>query len=189
MTPTTARTAPGDLVAALRLPVWALTDRADTIRRALPARPGSRLGRFEWWRSLSPEQARTAILLDHLDALRGHLAGQPASRLRPRTIRCRAPLSMPLTASLTRNGLADRRVPSRGWEAGHVMRELTARQERILAFIRTAIADSGEAPTVREIAEGVGLSSPSSVAYHLGRLEEGGYIQHEPGRHRSIRLL
>lgn len=68
------------------------------------------------------------------------------------------------------------------------MREPTEVERRILAYIRGAIADTGEAPTVREIAAGVGLRSPSTVAYHLGRLEEGGHLRREQGRHRSIRL-
>ncbi|MER6230944.1 MULTISPECIES: helix-turn-helix domain-containing protein [unclassified Streptomyces] len=68
------------------------------------------------------------------------------------------------------------------------MRPPTATQERILAFIRKTIEDTGEAPTVREIAAGAGLRSPSTVHYHLGRLEESGHLRHERGRHRSIRL-
>ncbi|OAH14273.1 hypothetical protein [Streptomyces jeddahensis] len=58
---TTVEAAPDDLVAALRLPVWnTLSERADAIRRALPPRPETPQGRFEWLRSLSPEQARRA---------------------------------------------------------------------------------------------------------------------------------
>lgn len=79
MTATTVDTDPGTLVAALRLPVWnALTERADGIRRALPARPETTAERLQWLQALSPEQERQAALLDHLDALRGHVAGRPA---------------------------------------------------------------------------------------------------------------
>ncbi|MFH9068729.1 hypothetical protein [Streptomyces alboflavus] len=76
---TTTRAAPGDLVAALRLPVWnTLSARAEALRRDLPPRPAAPAGHFAWLRSLTPEQARDAALLDHLDALCGHLDGKPA---------------------------------------------------------------------------------------------------------------
>ncbi|WP_030558819.1 hypothetical protein [Streptomyces aureocirculatus] len=76
---TASHTAPGDLVAALRLPVWnTLSARAESLRRALPPRPDAPAARYAWLCSLTPEQARDAALLDHLDALCGHLAGHPA---------------------------------------------------------------------------------------------------------------
>ncbi|MGC4950967.1 winged helix-turn-helix transcriptional regulator [Streptomyces sp. DT224] len=67
-------------------------------------------------------------------------------------------------------------------------RDATEIERRILEFIRSEIADKGEAPSIREIAAGVGLRSPSTVAYHLGRLEEGGYLRRERGRNRAVRL-
>jgi SOS-response transcriptional repressor LexA len=48
---------------------------------------------------------------------------------------------------------------------------LTEREEQILRCIRRWIAEHGEGPSVRQIAEDVGFSSTSSVAYHLGNLE------------------
>ncbi|GJF26804.1 MULTISPECIES: hypothetical protein [Streptomyces] len=42
----------------------------------------------------------------------------------------------------------------------------TSRQEEILRCVRLAITDQGDAPTVSEIAEQVGLR-PSSVHYQL----------------------
>ncbi|MET7928300.1 helix-turn-helix domain-containing protein [Streptomyces sp. NPDC005349] len=59
--------------------------------------------------------------------------------------------------------------------------EVTERQRSVLAAIRAHIADHGEAPTVREIAAAVGLSSPSSVLYQLRRLEEAGVLRHARG--------
>ncbi|MFI5635055.1 LexA family protein [Streptomyces sp. NPDC051664] len=65
---------------------------------------------------------------------------------------------------------------------------LTVRQESVLRAIRDAIADTGDAPTIREIGHRVGLSSTGSVAYQLGRLEKLGLISRN-GRHwRSCRL-
>ncbi|GGW17699.1 hypothetical protein GCM10010264_74310 [Streptomyces globisporus] len=55
-------------------------------------------------------------------------------------------------------------------------RPLTTRQEAVLAVIRASLAEHGHGPTVREIGERVGLSSTSSVAHQLGRLEARGLI-------------
>lgn len=71
--------------------------------------------------------------------------------------------------------------------ARHKTEYLTDTQEQILRVIRLAIADKGDAPTVAEIAEEVGLR-PSSVHYQLRELEAKGAIVREPGRPRGIRL-
>ncbi|MFV5998692.1 hypothetical protein ACNPQM_41730 [Streptomyces sp. NPDC056231] len=42
---------------------------------------------------------------------------------------------------------------------------LTAWQESVLRAIRDAIADTGDAPTIREIGRRVGLSSAGSAAW------------------------
>ncbi|MHA5051936.1 LexA family protein [Streptomyces sp. SD15] len=39
------------------------------------------------------------------------------------------------------------------------------------------MAERGEAPMIREIGRSVGLSSPSSVAYHLEQMEQLGVIR------------
>lgn len=72
--------------------------------------------------------------------------------------------------------------------ANHRVDYLTGTQEQILRCIRESIAERGEAPTVREIGQRVGLRSRSSVHYHLGRIEALGYIAREPHRPRGIRL-
>ncbi|MFF5861037.1 hypothetical protein ACFY8B_36505 [Streptomyces sp. NPDC012751] len=65
---------------------------------------------------------------------------------------------------------------------------LTATQELILRCIRRHIADHGQAPTVREIGQAVGMRSRASVHYQLGELEAKHAIVREPGRTRGIRL-
>ncbi|MES9558859.1 MULTISPECIES: MarR family transcriptional regulator [unclassified Streptomyces] len=65
---------------------------------------------------------------------------------------------------------------------------LSARQEAILRAIGDWIAETGESPSVRQIGERVGLSSASSVAYQLGRLEARGLISRTGHRWRSCRL-
>jgi repressor LexA len=72
---------------------------------------------------------------------------------------------------------------------GHYKVEhLTDTQERILRCIRQAIADQGEAPTVQEIGDQVGMRSRASVHYQLGELEAKHAIVREPHRRRGIRL-
>jgi repressor LexA len=69
----------------------------------------------------------------------------------------------------------------------HRIDYLTDRQEQILRHVRAAITDRGEAPTVAEIADDVGMR-PSSVHYQLRELEAKGAIVRQPHRTRGIRL-
>jgi repressor LexA len=64
--------------------------------------------------------------------------------------------------------------------------DLTARQRRILEFIRDWVERYGYPPSVREIGEAVGLVSPSSVAYQLKALEAKGFIRRDPNRPRAV---
>lgn len=63
---------------------------------------------------------------------------------------------------------------------------LTPRQRAVLAVIRDTVATRGYPPTVREIGEGVGLTSPSSVAHQLSVLERMGYVHRDPNRPRAL---
>ena len=56
------------------------------------------------------------------------------------------------------------------------MAELSKMQRRIYDYIAACIQEQGFAPSVREIGEAVGLKSPSTVHFHLKRLEEAGVI-------------
>jgi repressor LexA len=64
--------------------------------------------------------------------------------------------------------------------------DLTARQRRILDYIRDTVDKRGYPPTVREIGEAVGLVSPSSVAYQMGVLQRKGYLRKDPNRPRAV---
>ena len=66
---------------------------------------------------------------------------------------------------------------------------LTARQRRILEVIEEAVRDRGFPPTVREIAELVGLASPASVAHQLSALERKGFIKRDPNSPRAIDVM
>ena len=69
------------------------------------------------------------------------------------------------------------------------MEGLTQRQERVLAAILHSLSSRGYAPSIREIASAAGLSSPSSVHYHLGQLEEMGYLRRDPTLPRAMEVL
>jgi len=66
---------------------------------------------------------------------------------------------------------------------------LTARQRRVLEVIRDAIERKGYPPSMREIGEAVGLTSPSSVAHQLSALERKGYLRRDANRPRAIEVL
>jgi repressor LexA len=66
---------------------------------------------------------------------------------------------------------------------------LTNRQQLILKMIAEATAERGFPPTVREIAEGVGLRSPASVTHQLQVLERKGYIRRDPNSPRALEIL
>ena len=63
---------------------------------------------------------------------------------------------------------------------------LTPRQQAVLAVIRDTVEQRGYPPSVREIGEGVGLTSPSSVAYQLTTLQRLGYLRRDPNRPRAL---
>jgi repressor LexA len=63
---------------------------------------------------------------------------------------------------------------------------LTDRQQRILEVIRESVDERGYPPSVREIGEAVGLTSPSSVAYQLSALQRKGLLRRDPNRPRAV---
>lgn len=62
------------------------------------------------------------------------------------------------------------------------------RQGQILDFIRQYIQSKGSAPTLREIANAIGVSSLATVHEHLVTLEEKGLIKRSTGKTRAIEL-
>jgi repressor LexA len=65
---------------------------------------------------------------------------------------------------------------------------LTPRQHKVLEVIRDAVDRRGYPPSMREIGEAVGLTSPSSVAHQLATLERKGLIRRDPNRPRAIEV-
>ncbi|MBN1168387.1 transcriptional repressor LexA [Candidatus Woesebacteria bacterium] len=62
------------------------------------------------------------------------------------------------------------------------------RQGEILDFIKQFIQSNGYAPTLRQIAEAIGVSSLATVHEHLRSLEEKGMIKRQSGKNRGIEL-
>ena len=68
------------------------------------------------------------------------------------------------------------------------MPKKTQMTDRIYEYLQTVIPEQGYAPSVREICEAVGLKSPSTVHFHLKRLQERGLIEKGDFKGRAIVL-
>ena len=66
---------------------------------------------------------------------------------------------------------------------------LTHRQRRVLEVIKDAVERRGYPPSMREIGEAVGLTSPSSVSHQLNTLERKGFLRRDPNRPRAIEVI
>jgi repressor LexA len=66
---------------------------------------------------------------------------------------------------------------------------LTPRQREILEMIELHMRDHGYPPSVREIGEAVGLTSPSTVHAHLNALQRRGYLRRDPTKPRAIEVM
>ena len=71
---------------------------------------------------------------------------------------------------------------------GRSMERMTARQQRILEFIRRTVRERGYPPTVREIGEAVGLTSSSSVHAQIANLQRKGLLKKDPTKPRAIEV-
>lgn len=63
------------------------------------------------------------------------------------------------------------------------------KQQQIISFIRQYIELNGSAPTLKQIAEAIGVSSLATVHEHLQALEAKGLIKRKQGKVRSIELM
>ena len=82
-------------------------------------------------------------------------------------------------------GAVVHRLPDRSLDADG----LTPRQRRVLDTIVDAVERRGYPPSMREIGEAVGLTSPSSVAHQLASLERMGWLRRDPNRPRAIEVV
>jgi len=67
--------------------------------------------------------------------------------------------------------------------------DISARQREILELIQRTVSERGYPPSVREIGEAVGLSSPSTVHSHLSSLANAGYLRRDPSKPRAIEVI
>lgn len=67
-------------------------------------------------------------------------------------------------------------------------RGLTPRRSSIVRVMDESIRRNGYPPSIREIADAVGLASTSSVHYQLSVLQEQGLVTRDPGRPRTTNL-
>lgn len=65
---------------------------------------------------------------------------------------------------------------------------LTERQQQVLDYIKEMVEARGYPPSVREIGDAVGLSSPSSVHAQLNSLVAAGMIKKDPSKPRAIMI-
>jgi repressor LexA len=65
---------------------------------------------------------------------------------------------------------------------------LTSRQREVLEIIEQHMRERGYPPSVREIGEAVGLTSPSTVHAHLAALQKRGYLRRDPTKPRAIEV-
>ncbi|WP_291815529.1 transcriptional repressor LexA [Cellulomonas sp.] len=66
---------------------------------------------------------------------------------------------------------------------------LTTRQRLVLDTVRASVEQRGYPPSMREIGDAVGLTSPSSVKHQLTALERKGYLRRDPNRPRAIEVV
>lgn len=66
---------------------------------------------------------------------------------------------------------------------------LTERQADCLAWLRARIVPGGASPSLREIADGIGVRSHSRVSAILDGLQARGHIRRQPGAQRSVILV
>jgi SOS-response transcriptional repressor LexA len=64
----------------------------------------------------------------------------------------------------------------------------TRRQLQALRFVAQHMIERGFAPTLREIAQHMGIGSTNGVQDHLARLERKGFLLRDPMRSRAMRL-
>lgn len=66
---------------------------------------------------------------------------------------------------------------------------LSPKRKQIINFITRFIKKKSYAPSIREIANGCNINSPSMAQYHLNILEHDGYIHRDRSIPRSISLV
>ncbi len=80
------------------------------------------------------------------------------------------------------------KAPERSYDGTMSPQTITKRQRQVLDFIEQQMRERGFPPSVREIGEAVGLTSPSTVHSHLRTLTNLGYLKRDPTKPRAIEV-
>ena len=68
------------------------------------------------------------------------------------------------------------------------MKKLTKMQQKVYDYIAQFMTKWGYPPSVREICAELNFKSPSTAHFHILNLEKKGYLEHDAGKGRAIRL-
>jgi len=63
------------------------------------------------------------------------------------------------------------------------------KERQVLEYIMQYVARSGYAPTLMEIAQGLGVNAASTIHEHVARLITKGYLKKTPGSERGIEVI
>ena len=63
------------------------------------------------------------------------------------------------------------------------------KEKQLLNFITEYVESNGYPPTVREMCYAVKVSSTSTIAYYLAKLEKDGYIKKSPNKNRALEVV
>ena len=69
------------------------------------------------------------------------------------------------------------------------IKEITEKQNNVLDFIKRFAAEHGYPPSIREIGQALGLSSPATVHTHVRKLCNAGYLRVNPNKFRAMEIL
>ncbi|WP_420263804.1 transcriptional repressor LexA [Candidatus Magnetominusculus dajiuhuensis] len=66
--------------------------------------------------------------------------------------------------------------------------KMTAKQSKVLEFIKDHLSQKGYPPTIREICKGFGFSSPLSAKQHVDALIRKGYLKKDDAKQRALEV-
>lgn len=119
-----------------------------------------------------------------------HSEGVPAAPQRKAGRPCRDRVNAELKATKTVRTQMSQAPQRSSHDSGDLDPSgLTPRQLGILEFIQASVEMRSYPPSIREIGEAVGLTSPSSVSHQLKVLESRGFIRRGPNRPRAMEVF
>lgn len=63
------------------------------------------------------------------------------------------------------------------------------KEKQLLNFINEYLDNNGYPPTVREMCHAIKVSSTSTIAYYLNKLETNGFIKKSPNKNRALEVV